>query len=192
MPGSPPRLSDEELQLLEAEPDRVLRGLSLLARLGEHIGEQPIVVGGFAVETYTQGGYTTADIDALLVRSDAARELLAASGFERRGRHLISVPLDLAVEFPGQTLDSRAEYDRINTIEVPGGEVRMIGVDDLIVDRLCALVHGGATGEFENALRLAAAHFDQLDRDYLRARAASERVTTELDQVLERAQALHT
>lgn len=190
MTDEPDRLSEAELTELCAIADRTLRGLSLMARLGQHLGELPIVVGGFAVETYTQGGYATADIDALLARADRGRELLGRSGFERRGRHLISERLDVAVEFPGSTLDTRAAFERTNILSVPGGEVRMIGIDDLIIDRLCSLVHGGAMGEFENALRLAAAHLEQLDVDYLGEQAVRERVATELDLVLDRAQAL--
>ena len=123
-------------------------------------------------------------------RADDARALLAASGFVRRARHLISERLDLAIEFPGSMLGSREEHARANVIEVPGGEVRMIGVDDLIVDRLCALVHDGATGEEENALRLVAAHFDDLDRPYLEAKARFEAVDEALARVLARAQDL--
>ena len=178
------RLSDDELETLKAERDRTLRGLSLLARVGEHLGETPVIVGGFAVETYTQGGYVTADVDAIIRSPERAKQLLVASGFERSGRHVLSVTLDLAVEFPGRHLDDLDEHARVNRIEVPGGVVEMIGVDDLVIDRLCALVHGGATGEDENALRLVAAHFEHLDRPYLRAKADRERVRADLDRVL--------
>ena len=49
----PDALTEAELAELAAMPDRTLRGLSLLARVGARIGESLIVVGRFAVETHT-------------------------------------------------------------------------------------------------------------------------------------------
>ena len=84
-----PGLTEEQITDLAAEPDRVRRGLKMLALVGELVGDVPIVVGGFAVETYTQGGYTTGDIDALTRRRDEVVAVLGESGFERRARHWI-------------------------------------------------------------------------------------------------------
>ncbi len=179
-----PRLTAEELTALAAEPDRVRRGLALLALLGERIGEVPIVVGGFAVETYTQGGYTTADVDVLFRRRDAACAALLASGFERQARHYVRDDLGLAVEFPGGVLDPPEAYDRVVEIVVGGRRVTMIGPEDLLIDRLCQYVHGDVADERELALMLAALHQERLDLDYLRASAERESISEQLEQVL--------
>lgn len=62
----------------------------------------PTVVGGLAVEIYTNGDYTTRDVD--FVHSDlrASGKLMRALGFSRRvgDRYYVHPSLDVAVEFP--------------------------------------------------------------------------------------------
>jgi len=90
---------------LRAEPDRLKRGLLLVALMGEAIDAEPIVVGGFAVEAWTRGGYTTADIDLVCHKREEALAWLDSVGFVARNRHRLHDELGLAVEIPGTYLD---------------------------------------------------------------------------------------
>ncbi len=182
-----PGLTEEQITDLAAEPDRVRRGLKMLALVGELVGDVPIVVGGFAVETYTQGGYTTGDIDALTRRRDEVVAVLGESGFERRARHWIHPELLLALEFPGGHLEPREAYDRVVDIDIDGHLVRMIGIEDLIVDRLCQYVHGPATEELDLAVWLLGLHGHRIDRSYLKRIADREKVGEALLEAYDRA-----
>ncbi len=174
-------MTPSPLDLLAAEPDRTRRGLLLVALLGEAVGVDPIVVGGFAVETWTRGGYTTADVDLVCPRRAEALGWLRDMGFREAGRHVVHDGLGLAVEIPSDVLDQGQEaYDHLVRWQVGGRAVAVLSVEDTIVDRLCDLVWGGATGERENVYRLLAAWSHDLDLDWLGRRAAKEQVTDEL------------
>jgi len=59
-------------------------------------GEMPIVVGGEALEIYTQGGYTTGDID-LKGPKDCMESILKEWGFQRKGRIWFNPDLDIYI-----------------------------------------------------------------------------------------------
>jgi hypothetical protein len=58
--------------------------------------EMPIVVGGEALEIYTQGGYTTGDID-LKGPKDCMESILKEWGFQRKGRIWFNPDLDIYI-----------------------------------------------------------------------------------------------
>ena len=168
---------DSLVASLLAELDRTRRGLLLVALLGEGTDAAPIVVGGFAVEAWTRGGYTTSDIDLVCRRPQAARKRLIAMGFRLQKRHLLHDGLGLAVEIPGTVLDEgRDAYDRLVRWEIDGHTVDVLAVEDVLVDRLADEVHRGVTSERENVLRLMMAWWDRIDWAVVEARAAREAV----------------
>ena len=168
---------DSVLASLLAEADRTRRGLLLVALLGEGSDASPIVVGGFAVEAWTRGGYTTADIDLVCRRPEAARDWLLSRGFRLQNRHLLHDGLGLAVEIPGTVLDEgRDAYDRVVRWEIDGHPVDVLAVEDVLVDRLADAVHGGASSERENVLRLMMAWWDRIDWAVVEARATRDGV----------------
>jgi excisionase family DNA binding protein len=152
--------------------ERRLAFVALLSAGVEALGwPAPVVVGGHAVEFYTAGGYATVDID-LAGASEPVGQVLDAWGFEREGRHWFDEALGLVVEVPGASLppDQAA-----HTVSVRIGRVtaRVLGIEDLIVDRLAACKHWRHTESCEWAARLLALA-DLLDDDYLTHRAAEE------------------
>ena len=100
---------------------------------------RPIVVGGEAVELYTQGRYTTGDID-IKGDKDTLETVLMDWGFAKEGRVWASREYDLYIDWLGGSLDEGAEAEkRTNIIAIaPELEIRVISFEDLIVDRLCA------------------------------------------------------
>jgi len=130
----------KKLYAMENESRRRAFFIALLS--GEMVrrgAERPIVVGGEAVELYTQGRYTTGDID-LKGNKEVLDEVLAEWGFTKEGRIWASKEYNLYVDWLGGFLDEGAEAERrTNIIALDGeNEIRIVSFEDLIVDRLCA------------------------------------------------------
>lgn len=164
--------------LLAGVDDPVERRLAfagLLSRACRDAGwREPVVVGGHAVEFYTAGGYTTVDLD-LVAATEAVDDILSAWGFERDGRHWYDEPLGILVEAPGRQLDPEQE-ERTLDVEVRGEHVAVLGIEDLVIDRLNACVHWSSEESCEWARVLVGAYRDRIDWEYLRARARAEDV----------------
>ncbi|SDM52824.1 hydrogenase maturation protease [Geoalkalibacter ferrihydriticus] len=175
----------EILEKLKAIPAGWQRRLYFMGVLGEAlvpVGVRPVIVGGNAVEFYTLGGYATADIDLVVAERAEVDRCLAAMGFTREGRHWFSEELDLAVEIPGSVL--AGDRSRVTEVEIDDRLVYLIGLEDLIIDRLNAFVHWRSARDGEWAEQLLALHFDEVDFDYLRCRAADEGVGDTLQKIL--------
>lgn len=145
---------------------------------------RPIVVGGHAVEFYTLGGYATGDIDITVADSKELDRILTAMGFSREGRHWYSEELDIAIEAPAVTL--AGDTARVSEVEVDGLTVYIIGIEDIIIDRLNALVHWKSERDGEWAEEMLAIHRDRIDLEYLMKRAREEDTHKALLEMLER------
>jgi hypothetical protein len=162
-------------------PPRLTRHLLVAAALREALTHDPIVVGGTAEEYWTSAEYHQTDLDLCAPLSPADRKTLVALGFERDGRHWYHPRAQVAVEFP----DTRIDGDEGRTEEVPvgSGRARLIGLDDLYLDRLKQATVGERRGgvEFESALAVVAANLDRIDWTYVSSRI---RATLESDRPL--------
>src|SRR2546427_6384916 len=122
---------------LRKEPDELARKMLLIGYLTEMLErekpESVYVVGGQAVETYTAGQFRTGDIDIVTPDTKAAEEILKRIGFEREGMIWLSKALGLAVHIVG-LYPKNSEKARI--IHAGPYQVRIVGVEDLIIDRL--------------------------------------------------------
>ncbi|MBX6353988.1 MAG: UbiD family decarboxylase [Thermoflavifilum sp.] len=183
--------------LEKSEQDPFIRGLRVIGYLTwllEKAGTRPIVVGGKAVELYTSGHYTTADVDFVLDGRELAGRLLEQVGFEARRtgeRHWYHPRLQLPVEIPDNVLQGSEE--KVLSVDVGDGcRVYVIGVEDLVLDRLRAAVYWNSRSDEAWALLLLCAMWDDIDLPYLLRTAAQERpeLAQRLDLVLQRAQAM--
>jgi excisionase family DNA binding protein len=163
--------------------EKRLAFMGLLTRACVGRGWQPpVIVGGQAVEFYSGGGYATVDID-LVSASEPLDEILPGWGFERRGRHWLRADLGLIVEAPGSRL-LPSQRDHLTEVEVAGATAYLLGLEDVIVDRLAACVHWSSGNDCRWAGVLVAAHKTDLDLDYLRAQAHEAEVSARLEQLL--------
>ncbi len=144
----------------------------------------PVIVGGHAVEFYSAGGYATIDIDVVSA-SEPLDEILGSWGFERRGLHWVREDLGLVVEAPSSRL-APGQRDRLTEVRVAGSSAYVLGLEDVIVDRLVACVHWSSENDCRWAEVLMAAHEDDLDVDYLRRRATEMEVAERLEDILGR------
>lgn len=142
----------------------------ILAKISEKLpgNKKPILVGGSAVEFYTRGTCKSIDID-LLGDRDILVKLLEDMGFSRTGRHWFYTK-DIGIEIVG----SSAEGMRVNEVLHEGKLIRIISIEDLIVDRLNACKYLKSQYDCEQAQVLAGAYRDKLDMDYLKTRLKEE------------------
>ncbi len=175
-----------QLQKLKSIRDPLKRSLFFIALLTEALGKEkgvPVVVGGFALEFYSTGGYSTGDIDLVYPDHELCGTKLMEWGFKEEGRHWISEEFDLFVEAPGSFLPEE-EQKRVATVEIEGMTVCIIGVEDLIIDRLNAFVHWKSTDDGYWAKELIYIYFDTLDHDYLTGRCRDEQTLPALEELL--------
>lgn len=166
---------EEILEKGESHLEVMLKVNALLTEAMSQAGLRPIVVGGLAVEIYTQGDYTTRDIDWVLSGRDRAGEILEQLGFskERGERHWFRERGNLAIEIPDSFLAGRE--DHITEIELRSGrKIFVIGIEDLIMDRIRSCIHWDSSSDCEWAERLFALHYRDLDLTYLLEQAAEE------------------
>lgn len=161
---------------LANEPQGLKRTLKALAYVTDVLGAfdiRPILVGGQAVEVYTFGSYSTRDIDLVLSGFELAGEVLVAVGFEPKGlrhSHWYHRELELPIEIPDSHL--LGSLDRVTELDVDGSTVYVIGVEDLILDRLRAGVYWKSTSDMEWAKYLLESYIDDLDLAYLEMESA--------------------
>jgi hypothetical protein len=160
----------------------------LSRRVVEQGAQMPIVVGEEALEIYTQGNYTTGDID-LKASYREMQTAIVEMGFRKRGRTFFSEQLDIYVDWLGASLEEGAEAEQ-RTVLVEIDEhlcIRLISIEDLILDRLNAAkwwkdsdsrMWAGVLARIEDSTGVP------LDVDYLRRRAAVDEVEDELETLL--------
>jgi hypothetical protein len=160
----------ELLGLARQEHDRLTRHLLVAASLREALHKDPIVVGGTAEEYWTAAEYHQTDLDLCLFLTRDDRIALERLGFRREGRHWTHPRINVAVEFP----DSRIDGDESRTAEarVGPGSARIIGLDDLYIVWLRqATIDERREGvEFQSALAVVAARYEDIDWSYIRGR----------------------
>lgn len=151
----------------------------------------PVIVGGHAVEVFTRGGYTTADIDVKGNR-DTMEAILADMGFRFEETHYVNRELDIYIQWLGQGPNPVTENpDKL--VEVDLGEglfMQLVGFEDLVVDRLLAYEFWKDSDSLMWAARVLEAAMTggtELDMDYLRERAENEEVSEALDEALKKA-----
>ena len=159
---------------LAKEPNELKKKMLLLGYLSSSLpGASLFLVGGQAVETYTAGVFTTGDIDFTTTDTPGTEALLSRLGFEKEGMIWTSSRLGLAVHlvssYPRRSLRAR-------TIEVDGYAVKVVGVEDLIVDRLAAAKFWKSGRDLEQAKALLNTFGETIDMAYLEKTADEEMV----------------
>ena len=162
------------LALLKAESEPRRRRLLVLGlltkRLAKH-GIEPILVGGAALEFYTAGGYATSDVDLAMTTSTEVHEVFAALGFEREGRYWHHAELDLLFEAPAPAGLPGEDAPRTEA-EIDGLRIVVIGIEDLLIDRLRAWVHWNSQEDARWTRRLAFLYSERIDWRYVLGRVA--------------------
>lgn len=148
----------------------------ILAEISEKLpkNKKPVLVGGSAVEFYTRGTCKSIDID-LLADRDSLEKVLEKMGFSKIGRHWFYTK-DVGIEIVGESTEGR----RVNEILHEGKLIRILSIEDLIVDRLNACKHWKSQYDCEQTQVLVGVYSDKLDREYLKKRMKEEDLEMEL------------
>lgn len=139
----------------------------MAAALGEVLSSEPIVVGGLAQDYYTAPIYHQTDLDLCAYLGAEDKEVLQGLEFIRDGRHWFHEGSQVAVEFPDDRIDG--DETRTVVVQVGGGSARIIGLDDLYLDRVRQATATGSENNvpFQSALAIAAARYVDMDWKYI-------------------------
>ena len=140
-----------KIHKLSKFPERHIEIVGIVSEALKPYDVKPILVGGAAVEFYTRGGYTTGDIDLVAPGGRELAETMRALGFLKKGKDWVNDELEISIEYWSDTLGPDEEY---NEILFRGQRLRILSIEDLIVDRLCAFKWWGSTIDGINVMLL--------------------------------------
>ena len=146
--------------------------MGLLTQEAEKRKVQPIVVGGSAVDFYTEGIYPSYDIDLVSNRKIIGEILENVFKFKPSGRHWINEQIGLSVEIPSNHL--AGDKDKLMVIRIENLSVYVIGIEDLIIDRINACVHWKSETDCSQAKYMIRYYRNRLDFGYLEEKAKDE------------------
>jgi hypothetical protein len=151
-------------------------------------GKDVIVVGGEALELYTQGSYSTGDID-IKGQKKILEKVLKKFNFKKVGRLWINEYLDIYIDWQGENLDEGEEgKKRVNTIIIEDElEIKVLSFEDLIIDRLNSAKWWGDMDGLMWAkvlVDIKKKSGQKVDLNYLKKRAKAEKVEDLLEKLL--------
>ena len=123
------------------------------------VGIQTTLSGGFCVEIYSFGEYTSMDIDLIdqsIFGHNAIKKRMIELGFEPEGKHFRHEDMEYTVEFPASPLAIGQELVKeISEIETDYGVLRLITATDSVKDRLAAYFFWDDERSLEQAILVA-------------------------------------
>jgi hypothetical protein len=128
---------------LSGEADPFKRKIGLLKIIAgyfaDHGQRPPVVVGGEAVEIYTKGAFVSHDVDILSSRQALIDCLEKELGFSRIHHNFFCPEPLFAVEWQGSALEEgREAEDHVRPVVINGIAIHLVGMEDLVIDRLNA------------------------------------------------------
>lgn len=125
----------------------------------EDKGIQTVLSGGFCVEIYSKGKYTSDDIDLIDRYNGGHREIknaMVALGFKEHNRYFVHTDTEYFIEFPrGPLAVGQQRVDQIATRLYETGTLKLLTPTDCIKDRLAAYFHWDDLQSLEQAVWVA-------------------------------------
>ncbi len=122
--------------------------VELAAILAEHLqqhGVEVVLVGGLAVEIYTENLYLTKDIDMVNTnykKPSYLHKVMGELGFQKDGRIYTNTTTSITVEFPPGPLAVGNNFITSTTVaKTKQGDIPILHVKDVVIDRLAAFIH---------------------------------------------------
>ena len=175
-------LKEKTVSILKSNKDDLYKKIAIISVVTEAVKKfnvKPVIVGGQAVEFYTSGGYSTLDIDILCeLRIAEIDSVLKPLGFEREGKYWTYPGSKLAIEVPSGPL--AGSWDKVTEVTIEGLEAYIIGIEDIIVDRLNRYKYWREFDDEEWIIGMIYVNYEDIDWDYLYKKAGEERTTDEL------------
>lgn len=185
-----PENRQTELRVITSKPieeQPILLG-ALLSELFEKRKVKLTIVGGAAVQFYTQADYVTNDLDAVLSGDSTAdiEAVLGGLGFKRATtyRHFEHPLFNFVVEFPPSPVAvGNRHISQVALIQTNLGPVRIIRIEDLIMDRIIAGTEWRSQESLDQARLLWIKHQKNIDSSYLTEFAKQEGYLADLRKV---------
>jgi hypothetical protein len=168
---------------LRKEPNELRKKMLLLGYITSKLEKKKqsiFLVGGQAVETYTAGQFPTGDIDVTTSDSATTQKVLKGLGFEEIGMIWLNKQLGIAFHIVGYFAPERPR-----TISIGPYKARIVGVEELVLDRLSAAKFWNIPADYEKAKVLYDNFKKQIDMDYLRKMAKEKNVEDSLLRIIE-------
>ncbi len=161
----------KKISEIESPLKKQLLIVALISKLLEEKGKDaPIVIGGCALSYYSREVYFTADIDLAYPDREALDNVLKNIGFVKEGRYWINENLNIAIEVPVSILIG--EDSPLEIVEFGNGlQCKIIGIEDLIIDRLNACKYWKSEVDCEMSELLIIKYFKEIDWDYIEKKA---------------------
>lgn len=147
------------------------------------------VVGGAAVQYYTDSEYVTGDLDAVLQgdTKEIVESVMSSLGFKRTRsyRHFEHPSFPFVIEFPPSPIEvAGRRISKLNLLRIGSYQVRVIRVEDIIMDRITAGVEWKDKPSLEQAKLLWKKNKDVIDKKYLTEFAEKEGYLRVLKEVM--------
>lgn len=161
----------EIIQKTESPLKKQLLVVGLLTRLLKEMDKPPpVIIGGCALSYYSREIYFTSDIDLSYSNREALDKALKSIGFKKEGRYWVNENLKVLIEVPASNLVG--EDSPLEVVELGEGlQCFVIGIEDLIIDRLNAFKHWKSEIDGELVELLIRRYKDELDWSYLKKKA---------------------
>lgn len=145
--------------------------VALITKLCEEKGgKAPVIIGGCALSYYTREVYFTADIDLACADRNMLDIILKSIGFEKQGKYWVNEELKAAIEVPASVLFE--EDAPLEIVELQEGlSCSIIGLEDLIIDRMNACKHWNSEIDCEMSELLIHHYINDIDWSYLLKKA---------------------
>ena len=135
---------------------------SIVANHLSNHGIRVVLVGGLAVEIYSENLYLTKDIDMVDISYTPPKALQTAMveiDFTKQGRVYINPTTDICIEFPSAPLSVGDELiQETTTVDTRAGSVPILLAKDVIKDRLSAYFHWKDNPSLVQALSVMSKH----------------------------------
>ena len=181
------RLKKKLNNILSSNKEDLYKKIAITALITEalkELGVKAVIVGGQAVEFYTSGGYTTMDIDIICEESiNNIDSILRPLGFKRDGKYWTLKNSNIAIEVPSGPL--AGSWDKINKVEIEDMIAYIIGIEDIIIDRLNRFKYWDVKKDKEWIMAMIYVNFEEIDEKYLLDKAEEEGTKKELMEFME-------
>jgi hypothetical protein len=146
--------------------------LCIITEALKEYGVKPILIGGCALEYYTMGAHSTYDIDLAIINYEKLAHVMDLLGFQKEGRFWHHPHYEIVIEAPAEGLGN--QMAPLTEVKINDYHCFIIGLEDLIIDRLNGYVHWKWKDDGRYVKMLLTTHFHEINWDYLKKRSEEE------------------
>ncbi|HLQ94975.1 MAG TPA: hypothetical protein VK108_01200 [Pseudogracilibacillus sp.] len=157
-----------ELEALKNKPRKevMLTTASIITKRLEVKEIYPIIVGGLAVEIYTQSEYSTRNINFVAKEIEEVEKTLMELEFLKTEEQFYRKDIEMTVQIPDTKLTGSEKKVQILQIEYDT-YIYVIAVEDIILDRLTSAVYEHSEQAAKWGKRMLSKNTMRIDQAYL-------------------------